>query len=286
MPGNDVVSRRPTGRFGLCALSCAPRVRRYVAWSLLVSLSLTGCAAAGSITPTPRASADASIGASAPSDAVAVAPLAPERLRLVALGDGYTEGAGIDRRDSWPAQLVQILNRSETRVQFVAPYNLAELGSSSQDVLEFQLPLVEGYEPDVVTLQVGVNDIYIDQGLDQEQYRSNIAQILDRLLDIVPAGRIFAVTTPDHELSVRGHYRGNYLGQPGADSTDVAAANAVLSDVAGERGIEVVDISSVYARVVDDPSLVIDGGPDPSARQYRGWVEVIGQTLRQALSTG
>jgi lysophospholipase L1-like esterase len=225
------------------------------------------------------ASQDAASGTDAP-DAVAGAATHPDRLRLVALGDGYTEGSGIDRRDSWPSQLVQVMNRSEMQIQFVAPYNLAERGSSSDDVLDYQLPQVESYEPDVVLLQVGVNDIIIDEGLDQDQYRHNISAILDGLLAIVPADRIFVVTTPDHGLTVRG----SHLGQPGADSTDVAAANRVLAEVAGERGIEVVDITRAYELVVEDPSMVIDGGPDPSARQYRGWVELIGQKLHRALS--
>lgn len=249
--------------------------------SLLAALSLTGCATTGSTALNRPASSDAVRSVPSPIETTAV--VHGERLRLVALGDGYTAGTGVDRRDSWPAQLVQLMNRSQMGWEFVAPYNLAVPSSSSEDVLTDQLPLVEGYEPDVVTLQVGANDVIIpDSGFDAQQYRDNIAAILDGLLAIVAADHIFAVTTPDHELTVRGRY----LGQPGVDSSDVAAANDVLSEVAGQRGITVVDIAPVYEMVVDDPSLVIDGGPDPSARQYAGWVEIIGQAMRRALPGG
>lgn len=274
------VGRRPGPcGFDRCARYPAREVRRYVAPSLLLLLSLMACTVTGSTAPTPQASSLAAQGLSAPSDDPATAPVARERMRLVALGDGYTAAIETDApmRDSWPAQLVQLINRSEMPVQFIG-YNLAELSETSADVLDGQLDLVESYQPDVVTLQVGINDIF--NKVDPEHYGANVSAILDGLLEILPAERILVITTPDHELTARGPQWGQATG---ADSEDVAVFNATLSAIADERGIAVVDIAPVYEMVVEDPGLVLGGGPFPSARQYAGWAEIIGHKLREML---
>ncbi len=156
--------------------------------------------------------------------------------------------------------------------------NLAESGHTSADVERVQLPQVAALEPDVVTLQVGVNDI-IARDISLEDYRVNLARILDALLAIVPPDHLFLITTPDHTLTVRG---GDY-GPRDAGRADVQEANAILAALAAERGIPVIDISAVNERVADDPSLVVGEGPYPSAKQYAGWVEVIGPRMRRVL---
>lgn len=200
------------------------------------------------------------------------------------MGDGYTAGTStlVPGRDSWPAQLVQVMARSDVRLRPVG--NLAVSGDSSGDVLGNsgdvlggQLSQVESLQPDIVTVQVGANDIF--NGTPLEVYEQNMGDILDGLLEILPKERIFVVTTPDHELTVRGKRRAEQL----RVHTRVEDFNAALSEVAGERGISVVDISPVYELVVEDPSLVLGGGPYPSAHQYAGWAQIIGQQVRQAL---
>jgi lysophospholipase L1-like esterase len=252
-------------------------VRTIVAYSFVAALSLTACTASGSSTPPPVASPVAAIDSEVPVEAGTGLGGYGDRLRLVTLGDGYTAGTStpVPGRDSWPAQLVQMMAHSDVRLRPVA--NLALSGQSSGDVRESQLPQVESLKPDVVTVQVGANDIF--SSIELEQYEENMAVILDGLLDFLPPDRIFVITTPDHELTVRGKQRAEQLRDP----TEVADFNAVLTEVADERGITVVDIAPVYELVEEDPSLVLDGGPDPTARQYAGWVQVIGQQMRQAL---
>ena len=128
---------------------------------------------------------------------------APEPLRLVTLGDAYTAGTDTlaPKRDSWPAQLVQAMERGAIPLRLVG--NLAESGQTSEDVIRTQLRQLEALRPDVVTLQVGVNDIMAnDWSLDE--YRSNLATILDELLAALPPHRIFVITTPDHTLTSWG----------------------------------------------------------------------------------
>lgn len=268
-------------------------MRRFVAWSLVVALSLAACAGSGSSAPSPRSPA-------ASSEPVAAVPEAQETaeaqealeaqagvadadqsrsrpLRLVTLGDAYTAGTDTEspRYDSWPAQLVSAMARGDVRLHLVK--NLAEPGKTSGEVLGSQLDQVASLEPDVVTLQVGVNDIITRE---TDSYRSNVSAILDGLLLTLGPQRIFVITTPDHTLTEWG----DSYGPREAGRAAVAELNATLAEVASARGIGVIDISPVNALVADNPSLVIDDGPYPTAKQYAGWVEVIGPRMTTALA--
>jgi lysophospholipase L1-like esterase len=159
--------------------------------------------------------------------------------------------------------------------------NLAESGQTSDDVIRIQLRQLEALRPDVVTLQVGVNDIMAnDWSLDE--YRSNVASILDELLGMLPSQRIFVITTPDHTLTSWG----GRWGPRDVGHQAVLTANEILSAVAAERDVTVIDIGAVNERVRQDASLVIGAGPYPTAKQYAGWVEVIGPQMLRVLAAG
>ncbi len=252
------------------------RVRRYIAWSLVAALSLTACTGTGSSTPNPQASSPVAPSAPAEVDAVAAAvPGYGDPIRLVTLGDGYTDGTGTSapRRDSWPSQLVEAMERGGQRVLWL---NLAERSNTSDIVVEEQLGQVAPLAPDVVTLQVGVNDIISG---DTSFYRQNLETIFDELLTILPAERIFAITTPDHTLTRFG----SSFGSSGEGHAAVERLNETLNDVASARDIGVIDISAVNDLVATDPSLVVDDGPYGTPKQYAGWVEIIGPRIRAAL---
>jgi lysophospholipase L1-like esterase len=262
----------------LCAGARYPRERSVSRpFVLLVAtlLALSACTSEGSGRGTGIASPTAS-GADPSSTPGLTAP--SRTLRYVAMGDGYTAGVGTaaPKRQSWPAQLAQAMSSGEVGLQLVA--NLAENGSSSVEVEQVQLPQVEAKAPDIVTLQVGGSDILYSITL--PEYRANLARILDELLDILPAERIFLVTTPDHTLTERGAQR-----PPGKveGHAEVLEANAILAELAAQRHLTVIDISPVNQRAAHDPSLVAGKGPDPSAKQYAGWVEIIGPQMQRVL---
>jgi lysophospholipase L1-like esterase len=192
----------------------------------------------------------------------------------VTLGDAYTAGTGTlaPRRDSWPAQLVAAMEHGDVRLRLVD--NLADSGQTSEDVLRSQLPQLDALVPDVVTVQIGVNDI-IARDITLADYRANLDAIVEELLADLPSCRIFLVTTPDHTLTMRGADWGSRE----SGHADVVAANDILGEVAAEHGVDVVDIGPVNALVDGDASLVIGDGPYPTAKQYAGWVEVIGPAI-------
>jgi lysophospholipase L1-like esterase len=193
-------------------------------------------------------------------------------LRYVALGDSYTIGTSAAESDRWPNQLVRRL----PRLNLVA--NLGVNGFTSQDVIDLELPRLDGLRPDFVSLLIGVNDVVRD--VPPAVYRANVARILDRLVALVGAGHVAVVTTPDYTVTPAGADFGN----PVVQSAAIRAFNGILSEVAAGRGVTVVDIYPISLRAATDPTLVAGDGLHPSGAQYALWVERIGPVLEALLA--
>jgi len=220
---------------------------------------------------------------------------AVEPLRYVAMGDSYTIGDELPRQvDRWPNQLVRAL-RPEVQLQLVD--NLAGQSHGTTDVIEMQLPVLEELDADLVSLQVGVNDVVISR-LTDEEYRANLLEILDGvdagdpidptagiagasltppragILDLVTPDRLFLVTTPDYTLAPDRRFD-----RPDA-AARVARFNEILRELAAERSVAVVDIAPISDMVARDPTLITADGLHASAKQYAGWVELIAPVVR------
>jgi lysophospholipase L1-like esterase len=252
-------------------------VRRIVAFALVAALSLAACTAQGPSSPSQQPSPAAAVDVDADDAGSALAQAVPRR--LVTLGDAYTAGYATElpKRDSWPAQVVVALRRGDVPVVLV---NLAERSVSSDTVREDQLGQVAGYQPDVVTLQVGVNDAVSGE---TAWYRGNLVAILDELLTLVPPERLFVITTPDDALDRRGSSDAAL-----AEARSVVRAlNEVAAEVAAERGVTVIDIGPLNQLGENDASLVVSDGlySYPTAKQYAGWAEAISPYVHRALST-
>lgn len=100
----------------------------------------------------------------------------------VALGDSLTAGRDDAEpggaRIGWARRLAGILS-ARTAVPCTLT-NLAADGASVTAVVERQLPLVAGLEPDLVTVTVGVNDIR-DPGFGPERFTAEVGRLLDGL---------------------------------------------------------------------------------------------------------
>ncbi|MDQ6793736.1 MAG: SGNH/GDSL hydrolase family protein [Chloroflexota bacterium] len=200
-------------------------------------------------------------------------PSRAKPLAYVALGDSYTIGTGVGPAERWPDQLVARVGPARLRLAA----NLGVNGSTSGDVIRRDLPQLASLRPGFASLLIGVNDVV--QGISAEVFRDNAARILDALLDDLPANRILVVSTPDYTLTPAGAR----YGDPDVQRARIVSNNAVLADLAGARGIAVVDIFDLSGRVRDDPSLVADDGLHPGAEQYRLWVDRIAPQVERLI---
>jgi lysophospholipase L1-like esterase len=197
-------------------------------------------------------------------------------LRYVALGDSYTIGTALeDPAERWPDQLVAVLGAEPPTLDLVA--NLGVNGSTSADVVGVQMPTLEALVPEFASLLVGVNDVV--QRVPVDDYRRHVRLLLDGLLGRLAADRIVTVSTPDYTVTPRG----SDYGEPGEAAGAIRRNNAILGEVAGERGIAFVDIHDLSLRAAEDRSLVAADGLHPSGAQYALWVERIAPVVEGLL---
>jgi acyl-CoA thioesterase-1 len=193
-------------------------------------------------------------------------------LRYVALGDSYTIGTSVTEAERFPNQLAARV----PQLQLVA--NLGVNGFTSHDLIAVELPKLPALGPDVVTLLIGVNDVV--QGMSSSQYKDNlVVEILPALIELVGADRILVVTIPDYTVTPQG----GAFGDPEQQAAAIREFNSLMTQLAGARGIAVVDIHDISLEAGTDRSLVASDGLHPSGAQYGRWVERIAPAMEQLL---
>jgi lysophospholipase L1-like esterase len=196
-------------------------------------------------------------------------------MRYVALGDSYTIGTGIDEADAWPNQLAARLAGADMELAA----NLGVNGYTSGDLIEHELPRLAGLRPELVSVQIGVNDVV--QGLPEETYGANASLILDALLELVPAQRIFGVATPDYTVMPQG----GTFGPADLQSGGIDRNNLILGAACETRGIAFVpDIFDISRDAGDERSMVASDGLHPSGAQYARWVDAIEPVVRSLIA--
>src|SRR5688500_5118934 len=184
-------------------------------------------------------------------------------MRYVALGDSYTIGTSVAEQERWPNQLVARLGDLDLELAG----NLAVNGHTSADVVADELPRLARMRPELVSLQIGVNDVV--QGVPDERFGANVSEVLDAFLELLPPERAFAVATPDYTVTPQAAA----FGLPDLQRAGILHVNEILRGACEQRGIAFVpDIFDISAAAGDDPSMLAPDGLHPSGAQYVRWV--------------
>ena len=197
-------------------------------------------------------------------------------IRYVALGDSYTIGTGATPDQSWPALVAQRLQNKNIPLELVA--NLGRNGWTTQNLIDYELPVLRTMRPDVVTLLIGTNDWV--QGVDEKIFQKNFHEILGRILSIVPdPNKILVITIPDFSVMPAGK---QYSG--GRDiARGIAQFNQGIMSESKSLGVRVLDICPLSQTMGQDLSLSASDGLHPSAKGYAQWADLIGPVLQEKL---
>jgi acyl-CoA thioesterase-1 len=195
-------------------------------------------------------------------------------MRYLALGDSYTIGTSVDEGERWPNQLVARL--ADPDVELAG--NLGVNGYTSGDLIRDELPRAARLRPELVSVQIGVNDVV--RGVPDERYGANVTEIFDKVLALVPPERAFALATPDYTVTPQGAA----YGIPEQQRAGILHVNEILRRHAEERGIAFVpEIFEISREAGDDPAMVAIDGLHPSGAQYARWVDAIEPVVRGML---
>jgi acyl-CoA thioesterase I len=195
----------------------------------------------------------------------------------VALGDSTVEGVGASTaRNNYVGRLDARLRDRYPRARTV---NLGVAGATSLDVLDAQLTRAIAFQPHLVTLSIGPNDI--TTRVPPATYARNLDTILARLARETSAV-IVVNLLPDLAITPRFRDR---------DSAPVVGRlsvefNSIVARTAKRHGALVVDLYRASRREVPGhPELLSADGYHPSDLGYARWAELMWDAVRTRIGS-
>lgn len=183
----------------------------------------------------------------------------------LALGDSYTIGQGVEARERFPAQAVDLLYKKNISVDTLT--YLATTGWTTTDLLQ----AMDSRKPlphKVVTLLIGVNDQY--RRWDTGGYRTRFRELLVRAVGLARGNskRVCVLSIPDYSVTP---YARNM------DTTrirkEIDQFNQINRDETQLLGAVYVEITALTREGRMFPALIAGDGLHPSGMDYRRWAD-------------
>lgn len=205
-----------------------------------------------------------------------VSMLAQTSIRYVALGDSYTIGTGAEKEEAWPILLAKHLKDNKIDVELIA--NPAQNGWTTEELIEYELPVLDKSNPTFVTLLIGVNDWV--QGVDAKTFQKRFVIIVEHIQKQLPdKSKLLIITIPDFGVTSNGKKYGS-----GRDiSKGIAEFNAIIAVEAKKLNLKTTDLFDISKKMGTNTELVAPDGLHPSAKGYALWETVIYPVALQML---
>jgi acyl-CoA thioesterase-1 len=188
--------------------------------------------------------------------------------KYVAIGDSYTVGEGVYQKNSWPFQLTQKLIEEGIPIELTA--NPSQTGWTVPMAIQTELPILKKYQPNFVTLLIGVND-WIKHA-NGKTFKKELTILLDEILNIIPSPKkLLVVTIPDFSCSPTGSKFG--FGKSAING--ISRFNEIIKELAKKKNLLIVDIFPLSQRLCNEPGMFAPDGLHPSGKQYEKWVSKI-----------
>ncbi|MFD1527079.1 SGNH/GDSL hydrolase family protein [Halolamina salina] len=198
-----------------------------------------------------------------------------ERARILALGDSYTVGTGVDAEERWLSKFVDRLR--EDGESAADPVVIAENGWTTDDLDEEITERDPDGPFDLVTLLIGANNCF--QGESPETFEPKFRAMLDRALGFAPdPDSVVVITVPDYTLTPVGEDN-----DPDEHAKRLVRYNEIVREAARAEGTRLVDVVPPSTRVAEDGSLVADDDLHPAPAQHDLWLERIYPVAAAAL---
>jgi lysophospholipase L1-like esterase len=191
-----------------------------------------------------------------------------DTLSYLALGDSYTIGESVPQNDSYPYQLVSLLEGQSIPVH--PPTIIAVTGWTTQDLISaIASSTINSKKYDFVTLLIGVNDQY--QGLSQSDYSTKFAQVLNTAINFAngDTSKVFVLSIPDYGVTPFANGQDNVIGP------QIDQFNAINKAISQKASVNYLDITPISRKAATDPSLIAPDGLHPSGKMYTLWMQLL-----------
>ncbi|MFN8546967.1 MAG: SGNH/GDSL hydrolase family protein [Candidatus Eisenbacteria bacterium] len=187
-------------------------------------------------------------------------------IRLLALGDSYTVGEGVNWRERWPERLAHLLRIEGFGVE--EPDVIAQTGWTT-DELSAGIDRMGPRGPyALVTLMIGVNNQY--RGRDSEEYRREFVALLERSRDLAGgrADHVLVLSIPDWSVTpfAEGRDRARIAGE-------IDRFNAINHEEAERLGARYLDVTTISRRTVSESHWFAPDGLHPGERMHLEWAK-------------
>ena len=188
-------------------------------------------------------------------------------LSLLALGDSYTIGEGVNEEERWPNQFVKVAY--ENGIDFLTPRIIAMTGWKTYD-------LINGIESsnfekkyDYVSLLIGVNNQFNSRSINE--FEDDLDKLLIKINNLKKKdGSVLIVSIPDWGSSPYGENMDrNQI------STEINTFNNSLKSFANINGLKYVDVTEISRRAINEPNLITSDNLHPSGLMYLEWAKKI-----------
>ena len=178
----------------------------------------------------------------------------------VALGDSAAQGVGASSPQNGYVGLLgkQIANTTGKSVRIV---NLSVSGAEVEDVIDKQLPQLKNYKPDLITVEIGSNNV-------THWNESAFAAQYNTLAAALPRGTVVA-NIP-------------YFGGRSHQNDEAVAASKIIAAAAARYHLKLVDLQSYTAQYQSWLNYSWDFF-HPSNRGYRIWDAAFWPIVKSAL---
>lgn len=193
--------------------------------------------------------------------------------QILALGDSYTVGEGVDPAETWVARLQDLLVKRGYPLE--EPVVVAKTGWTTDELMEGMKSANLKGPYSMVTLLIGVNNQY--RGRDTADYREQFRGLLQQAIELAgnDPKKVVVISIPDYSVT------------PFAENLDrtrialeIDLFNSINQYEAHQFKTQYAYITPSSRKAKDDTTLLAEDGLHPSGKMYGLWAD---QLMSKAL---
>lgn len=190
-----------------------------------------------------------------------------KELTYLALGDSYTIGEGVEAKDRYPHQAVEMLRQKN--IFFSEPKIIATTGWTTDELAKgIEIAEIDGKTYDLVTLLIGVNNQY--RGRPVENYRKEFRALLEDAITYAEGDKnhVVVLSIPDWGVTPFAINRGSDQEKV---TREIDEYNLAKKTICKEMGVAYIDITDHYRIHGMKPESVVSDKLHPSGLIYKFW---------------
>ena len=189
------------------------------------------------------------------------------KFSLLALGDSYTIGEGVEESKRWPNQFIEIAY--EKGLYFEKPKIIAQTGWKTYDLLNAINETNFTKKYDYVSLLIGVNNQFNSRSI--YEFEEDLDKIMDKI-DIIRKnnGSTIIISIPDWGYTPFAEsYNRDTI------SYEINLFNKSLKNFADKNDIKYVDVTEISRKTLTEDDLLASDNLHPNGLMYLEWAKKI-----------